>query len=357
MATKRSAAGALMTIYKHELDLLSKENYLGARFKLIKSIKKNGLRSPEVVEKIIGYFIQNRRFEDATRILEVALKFLPNYAGYLWLLAYCKAQNGQLSAAIEFASQSLAIDPNQSTVALSKACWMARTTNDPLEVKKIFEDWSSTYLEHLADNAAPIDSSHYEKNKKIRIGYVSGDLKNHSVRYFIEPFLKLFDREKFHVQVFMTMPEDEISQILKKMPDKWHNVKALGDQELFDLIREERINILVDLSGHTEGSRIEVFAMRAAPVQVTWFGFMQTLGVSAIDYRFTDKQISPPNTDEHYTEKLYRLTCMTAYSPPLNAEQLHSMPSNEKGYVTMVSLNDPRKITDEILASWQRWDH
>ena len=342
-----------MTIYKHELDLLSKESFEKARIKLIKSIKKNGLPFPEAIEKIIDHFIGKQKFDDASQILKIALKKMPKHARYLAQSSYCHAQAGSLTTAINLASQSLAINQNQPTVALNKACWLARTSGDPIEVKKYFEDWSSKYLDKLAEKSDPIDLLNYEKNKKIRIGYVSGDLKNHSVRYFIEPFLKLFDRERFDVHAFMTMPEDEISQILKPLVSKWHNVSDLKDRELFKLIREERINILVDLSGHTKGSRIEVFAMRAAPVQVTWFGFMQTLGVSAIDYRLTDSSISPPGTDEHYTEKPYRLDCMVAYSPPVNAEQLHSLPSKEKGTVTMVSLNDPRKITDEMLASWR----
>ena len=152
----------------------------------------------------------------------------------------------------------------------------------------------------------------------------------------------------------MTMQPDDVSNILSGLVDKWHNVQGLADGELLELIRRERIHILVDLSGHTEGSRLEVFAMRAAPVQVTWFGFMQTLGMQAIDYRFSDRSVTPKGSDEFYTEKLHRLECMASYMPPVNADVIHPMPFQENGFMTMISLNEPRKINDKVLEVWQR---
>ena len=86
------------------------------------------------------------------------------------------------------------------------------------------------------------------------------------------------------------------------------------------------IDILVDLSGHTEASKLEVFAARAAPVQVTWWGFVHTLGIDEIDYRLTDFETCPPGAEAHYTEALCRMACLTAYAPPVNCEDQYPSP-------------------------------
>jgi len=173
------------------------------------------------------------------------------------------------------------------------------------------------------------------------------------VRYFIEPFLKHHNRNDFEVFAFMTMASDEVTEFLKPYVDSWHDVQDMGAESLLDLIRKNEIDILIDLSGHTEGARLEVFAMRAAPVQVTWFGFMQTLGMKAMDWRLTDWGISPLNTENHYTEKLFRLDCMVAYAPPLNCEAQFPSPYHQNGFVTMVSMNHLRKVSDQALLLWK----
>jgi predicted O-linked N-acetylglucosamine transferase (SPINDLY family) len=108
----------------------------------------------------------------------------------------------------------------------------------------------------------------------------------------------------------------------------------------------------VDLSGHTEGNRLKVFAMRAAPIQITWFGYMNTLGIKSMDYRITDWGMCPPGTEANYTEQLVRFQCMSSYLPPAHCEKQYPSPYHHNGHVTMVSLNNSRKLSDITLQTW-----
>jgi predicted O-linked N-acetylglucosamine transferase (SPINDLY family) len=131
-------------------------------------------------------------------------------------------------------------------------------------------------------------------------------------------------------------------------------VAELSDEELCEFIRALRIDILVDLSGHTLGQRLMTFARRAAPVQVTWLGFMNTLGMKAMDYRLTDWSMDPPGREASYTETLFRLECMACYSPPPHAPLRTDPPMLEAGYPTLISLNNSVKLTHEMLCLWKR---
>ena len=122
---------------------------------------------------------------------------------------------------------------------------------------------------------------------------------------------------------------------------------------MLSFIRSLEIDILVDLSGHTEASKLEVFAARAAPVQVTWWGFVHTLGIEGIDYRLTDFETCPPGAEAHYTEALCRMACLTAYAPPVNCEDQYPSPWQGNGYVTMISLNHTRKLSQAALDCWR----
>jgi predicted O-linked N-acetylglucosamine transferase (SPINDLY family) len=286
-------------------------------------------------------------------ILENACHKFPDNDSFPEALASILAKLGKHVEAIHWADRALEINPNNETIFINRITWLAAQSKDPMEVKALYESWGKKFMDPITDQANTNYNLEPTQNRKLKIGYVSGDLKNHSVRYFIEPFFRGHDRQQFEIHAFMTMAGDEVTELLKTTVDKWHDVQKLDDQALFDLIRKEAIDVLIDLSGHTEGQRLSVFAMRAAPVQVTWFGFMQTLGMKAMDWRLTDWAISPEGTDAHYTEKLWRLDCMVGYAPPSDCEAQYPSPYIRNGYVTMVSMNHTRKISDQALETWR----
>jgi protein O-GlcNAc transferase len=300
------------------------------------------------------YVFQMRGSEgDAVILLEDACDNYPDNPKWPEALASIKIKQGEVDAAIIYASRTLKLDPNNQGMFINRTCWIAARCDQPTQVRSMFEEWGRRFVDPITDKATPFSSCNLDLHRKLKIGYISGDFKNHSVRYFIEPFLRLHDRRQYEVYAFMTMQEDEVSQFIKPLVDNWRNVEELDDVSLLNFLRDEKIDILIDLSGHTQGERLSVLAMRAAPVQVTWFGFMQTLGMKAIDWRLTDWGTCPPGMEASYTEKLYRLECMVAYDPPLNSETLYPSPYRKNGYVTMISLNHTRKLTDNVLSVWR----
>jgi predicted O-linked N-acetylglucosamine transferase (SPINDLY family) len=310
-------------------------------------------QSAVALKKTIAELLASKREFECIKILEDACSKLPEDDQWPAALASIWMNLGELDKALAWADVALKINPDNEVMFINRACWLAARCGDPLQAKEFFEAWGKRFMDPLTDKASLRFTQTLKRDRKLRVGYVSGDLKNHSVRYFIEPILAGHDRERVEVHAFMTMDEDEVSQFLKPCVDHWHNVCKLNDAALLTFIRHQEIDVLVDLSGHTNGQRLAVFAMRAAPVQVTWFGFMQTLGMKAMDWRLTDYGMSPQGTEAHFTEKLYRLHCMAAYAPPLNSETLYPAPYRENGFVTMISMNHSRKLGDQALSAWR----
>lgn len=148
-------------------------------------------------------------------------------------------------------------------------------------------------------------------NRRLRVGYVSGDLRTHSVGYFMAPIIAQHNQLNIETFIYYNYKTvDEITmRFLNTVITGWRDITTLNDEEAFSLIREDRIDILVDLSGHTFHSRLSAFAKKPAPVQVTYLGYPDTTGVPAIDYRITDENVDPPGqTEKYHVEKLIRIS-------------------------------------------------
>jgi len=193
--------------------------------------------------------------------------------------------------------------------------------------------------------------------ERLRVGYVSADLRGHSVAYFIGPVLQHHDRGRFEIFCYdnWAKPDDTTAR-LRGYVEHWRPVHALDDDAVEELVRNDRIDILVDLSGHTLGHRLGVFARKPAPVQATWLGYPQTTGLATIDYRITDAYLDPPGeTDAYGSERLWRLPgCMVCFVPPEDAPRAGPPPQEKHGAVTFGSINHYFKVTDEVVAVWAR---
>src|SRR5207302_5686422 len=122
--------------------------------------------------------------------------------------------------------------------------------------------------------------------------------------------------------------EDQVTARLRGYVDVWHRVHDLDDEALAAAIRAARIDVLVDLSGHTAHNRLLVFAHKPAPVQVSWFGYMNTTGLTAIDYRITDSYMDPPGLSErYYTETLFRVPAMACFTPAPDSPPVSPLPA------------------------------
>lgn len=193
-------------------------------------------------------------------------------------------------------------------------------------------------------------------DRRLTIGYVSGDFCEHSVSFFIEPVLARHDRGAFRIICYDNWPgQDAVNLRLRQHAEVWRRISHLSDDEAAALVLEDRVDILVDLSGHTVGNRLLVFARKPAPIQATWFGYMCTTGLGAMDYRITDAYLDPPGaTEQNYTEKLCRISCVAAFSPAPDCPPVNAVPALARGGVTFGSFNNYTKIGDEVIAAWVR---
>ena len=193
--------------------------------------------------------------------------------------------------------------------------------------------------------------------RRLRIGYVSGDFKNHPVAWFMSPILMHHDARCFEIYCYSNWyKSDAVTETLKQHAVGWRQINHLTDAEVANLVRSDGIDILIDLSGHTNGGRLGVFALKPAPVQMTYLGYLNTTGLSTIDYRITDAYGDPAETsDAYYVEKLLRLrACMWCYRPRESMPDVGSPPAITNGHITFGSFNNAMKINSRMTALWSQ---
>jgi predicted O-linked N-acetylglucosamine transferase (SPINDLY family) len=192
-----------------------------------------------------------------------------------------------------------------------------------------------------------------DPDRRLRIGFVSGDFRNHSVGYFLDGVLAAHDREGFALFAYANqVAEDAATARMKPRFDAWRPVAALDDAALAAAIRADGIDILVDLSGHTGHTRIETFARRPAPVQAAWIGYPQTTGMAAMDWIIADARALPPQDEALYRERVMRLPgCYLCYSGPLPAAR---PAPGARAAPVFGCFNGLAKLNDDVLAAWAR---
>lgn len=194
-----------------------------------------------------------------------------------------------------------------------------------------------------------------EPERRLRIGFVSGDLREHSVAHFIAPVFTRHDAAAFEIFCYANQTvSDGVTARLRETVEQWREVAGLSDEELADAIRRDRIDILVDLSGHTARNRLLVFARKPAPIQVSMIGYMQTTGLSAMDYRITDEHLDPTGVSDPFnTEKLIRLPAgAAAFQTPIDSPRVNELPALSNGHVTFASFNNLAKVSPAAVAAW-----
>ena len=216
------------------------------------------------------------------------------------------------------------------------------------------------FIGHRYDHALPLlDQTDLgtprDPDRKLRIGLMSPDFRAHSVAYFARPYLAAFDQDAFDVYAYASVAEeDEVSDDLSRLATSWKNIFHLDDRQLAETIRDDRIDILVDLAGLTKGTRLLTMTARPAPIQMTYIGYPNTTGLSAVDYRITDWIADPEGTDDDYCETLIRLPdCFSELrDPEACAADRPLSHRQEWDHVTFGSFNNFAKVNADVLALW-----
>ncbi|WP_193188890.1 O-linked N-acetylglucosamine transferase family protein [Nisaea sediminum] len=191
-------------------------------------------------------------------------------------------------------------------------------------------------------------------DRQLHLGFLSPDLKRHPVGFFMMPILRYLDRTGFRISIYSDLAkEDLFTEELRRHAEAWHDTSRVPDSELRQRIMDDRVDILFDLAGHSAGNRMRLFARRAAPLQMTWMGYVGTTGLTTMDYLVTDRFQTAPGTEQFYSEKWLVLPDdYICFFPPPTAPRVAPAPVLTNGFVTFGSFNNPAKLTDETLALW-----
>ncbi|MHB1514319.1 MAG: tetratricopeptide repeat protein [Acidiferrobacteraceae bacterium] len=298
------------------------------------------------------------RLADAMTQYRRALGIDPDYADAHYNLGTALQQDGDLSGAIACYKTALALQP--SYVSARNNLLFSLNYLPDADPQFIYAAHLEFGRQHDKDATTVVvgrrdrDTSHA---RRLRIGYVSADFRAHALAYFIEPVLTHHDRSAFEVFCYYNgSTMDMVSRRLESRADRWVPIAGLSDTEVVRRIRDDDIDILVDLAGHTGGNRLLVFADRAAPVQVTWLGYLNTTGLKAVDYRMTDAHVCPPGSAELlHTEALVRLPhSQWCYEPPGDCPAVSELPCTTAGYVTFGSFHNGIKINARVIDLWAK---
>ncbi len=205
--------------------------------------------------------------------------------------------------------------------------------------------------------ARPIGISETDTMRRLRIGYVSPDFKQHAVAHFIEPVLANHQKDGFEIFCYSNNPiVDATTRHLQSLVPHWRDITGMTDDDAAKKIRDDGIDILVDLAGYTNLNRLMIFTLKPAPVQATWIGYPNTTGLSRMDYRITDALSDPiGQTDSLHTEKLVRLPdCFSCFAPPKESPEVGPLPARNSDEIMFGSFNNLTKINDHVIATWAR---
>ena len=200
----------------------------------------------------------------------------------------------------------------------------------------------------------------HSPERRLRIGYVSPDFRQHAVALFAEPLLAAHDRSVVELHCYADVPSpDAVTERFHNLADHWHNAVGLSDAELAEQIRRDRIDVLVDLTGHTAGNRLLTFARKPAPIQVVWLlGHGYTSGLSAMDAFLADCELAPRGSDGLFSERLVRLSRIPlAYAPPAEMPDVAPLPALSNDCITFGYFGRTVRLNDAVLAAWARILH
>ena len=294
----------------------------------------------------------DNRSAEAIRHYRQATARAPGHVDAWNNLAQAEIAVGRIRAGLDAFAAAIRIAPDDAALASNRLLALHYDPDLPAdELARHHRDWGSRFGRAAA--AAPF-ANPADPDRPLRIGYVSPDLCRHPVGWFLVQALAHRDRAQFHVTAYSSRRiEDDLTATIRGLVDRWRAVAALDDETLALQIRADGIDILVDLAGHTMGHRLAVLARRAAPVQASWIGWIDTTGLPTIDHLISDAVEVPPGSDGSFTEDVVRLpTGAMCYAPPADAPAVAPPPAALGRPPTFGCFNNLAKVNDRVLALW-----
>lgn len=304
----------------------------GHHWKASEFFKKEIELNPNLAEAYIHYgetLLMTGRARDAVEIYKKGLRLKPDKEKYSYLLSIMSHDYASMPA-------------------------------DLLEIaKECYEVCLLPVKQHILanNNLSKIDSSVKDPNKKLRVGLISKMFRVRAADYWALDVFRVMNREQFELYFYSDTPvPDEVTAEFKSVADAWKEIKTLNNVEVYELMVADKIDILIDLHGHVGGARLELYALKPAPVEVCWLNYFGTTGIPEMDYMISDNIVTPAGHDKFYTEKLARLPQFyNPYKPTMaDLEMAQELPVQRNGYITFGSLSRFSKLHDQVLELWAK---
>lgn len=305
----------------------------------------------------LGNLLQDQgRLEDALESYRRTIEIAPKHRLAYNNMALALQDLGKLGEALASLTRQVELAPNFAEAQSARLrCFNFDPKWSPAEICAQHTEWAAA----RTDNFRPDAETHAnlpDPARPLRVGYISPDFRVHSVAYFFEAILAAHDPGAIHSICYANAPQkDDMTAHLGELAGDWRETYTMNDDEVAAQIRADKIDILVDLAGHTGLNRMLTFARRPAPVQITYLGYCCTTGLAAIDYRLSDWHTDPKGQEAVHAEALYRLDrSFLCYTAPDSAPEVGPPPSAEAGVITFGSFNTLAKVTPEVVALWAK---
>ena len=390
---KNNSAATIQTALEHH-----RAGRLAQAEEIYKQVLQADPSHPDALHYLGAIAIDQGRYEEAADLIGRAIRIKPSRSMY-YNLGNALRELNKLDEAVENFRHALALDPNYAEAYTNlggvllvqhKLEEAIKSYRRALELKPRYtETYPSAcsnllflygYHATLSHEAYLAEARGWElacvlaeerlaarnrvfsppplDGRRLKVGYVSGDYRKHAVSSFIEQLFASHDRTRIELFAYsVNRQEDTVTARIKALPEHWVPVHGDTVPELYNRIRKDGIDVLVDLSGHTGHNRMEVFARRAAPVQVHYLGYFASTGLTEMDYLIGDKVLTPPELDWHFTEHIWRLPRVRAsYDSKADVPSTRWQP-DKSGTIWIGSFNNLGKLTPATLALWAKVLH
>ena len=339
-------------------------NNLGVALKSLNKLDEALVTSKKAVElnpkfadahNNIGAILQDLgNYEEAYKFYNKAIKLKSNYSEAYYNLGILQKKIGKIEECVENFQKAVKANPKNNRAYSNYLFNLNYLTkydgNYYIEEAKKF----GLSLKKIDDQLC-IPYKYNVNPEKLTVGFISADLRNHPVGYYLIDTLEYLKKKNIKLVAYHNSTKtDNLTEKLKKHFDTWCNIKDKNDLSVINLIRENGVHILIDMSGHTAKNRLSIFVNKPAPIQVTWLGYNASTGLKEIDYIIGDQYVTPLENKNQFTENILQLpniwSCLS--KPDFKIKKEISSPALKNGFITFGSFNNLSKINDNLINLW-----
>jgi protein O-GlcNAc transferase len=330
--------------------------YVDESLKALLDLEKQDPNNADIQYCIGTAYIEKTLYIKALEKFERAYQLYPK-PEVLTMTANLLVVLGELEEAMAKYREVLVATPDN--VEVSTTILFTLNYDDTMSAAQVFDEYKK-YGESISRGKKQYDHRNHPttRGRRIRVGYSSADFYGHVVMYFIGPIFKYHNHLEFETFGYSNVQNpDRTTEQISKMFDHWIEVSEMTHEEMAQRIYDDQIDVMIDLSGHTAGTRVDAFAMRPAPVQATYLGFGYTTGMSEVDYFIGDENFTPPGCEPYFAEKVFRIPApVYAYSPPTWAtpDVAPDLPAYRRGHVTFGTMSRIIRLNNGLLRVWKK---